>query len=857
MKKQVQSLVSLAVLATVVWTSAAQADAFTMTVTDQTPTEPLANPDPFSFQPRYISGFGVDDTFTVFFEDRDNGYRISYASTTTGPTGFATNATATNIADTHFVVKDWPITIDTTPYAYRGWGAVGNNRDHRFYVSNNLITWTLVSTFTIPNALGFANANGYVYYGFHDVIQLNGTYYAFGESNCSQTMIVSSTTGTDDWTAFASVGGRPGDGPLELPAGVAYGWTPSGNFFDLGHDRGYGKIHVDPRDNNLYLAINTAAQASLPPAELEAAFINPANWTWHDETTGPAANPILSATAEHDLRECWLVPSSDPDAGWVIVYNADFGSGDGGKALGYASSAPPPPPPDPVWVDDDWTSQADVNLFDPSLIWQYDAFNVIQDGINAVASSGTVNVRAGLYSPGPGGIRIDPDNLTIQSTDGPATTVISLTTSCANEGGIEIDGNGNTLDGFKVQDFSDNSCEDKLIRINGDHNVIKNNVLQGNLEQPGSYYQTTFAILDYGADTIIDSNEIYDIGLAGIHVGGPPHGEIGVVVSNNIIHNVMRRGIEIDRCPNAIVTQNTISDVVGGTLHGHPDYGSENVGIIVWGDSAGTVIVNQDLDGLPTGISLLATQGVTVSNCEISNMDNVGIRLEASNDYPYSQPPFVFDSHTIQYNTIRDNQYGIVIGDGNSWGIGNGNRIHHNRVYGNTTTGADNTSPTQIDAADNWWGCNEGPGTTGCDLASGSVDHDPWLVLGLTANPMSVFVNGGTSVLTASLRINSDGVDTSPVGHIPDGTTTIFTATLGTVTPEITGTIEGLAASAFVAGMVQGSSIVSATVDSETVTLTLTIDPSPAPPLHYIYLPLVQSGWPSQHYIYLPLVQRD
>ncbi|MDZ7308482.1 MAG: hypothetical protein ONB49_15680, partial [candidate division KSB1 bacterium] len=41
-----------------------------------------------------------------------------------------------------------------------------------------------------------------------------------------------------------------------------------------------------PRDNNFYLAINTAAKASLAPAALEAAFINPANWTWHDGTTG-------------------------------------------------------------------------------------------------------------------------------------------------------------------------------------------------------------------------------------------------------------------------------------------------------------------------------------------------------------------------------------------------------------------------------------------------------------------------------------------------------------------------------------------------------------------------------------------
>jgi len=326
----------------------AGSDAFTpFTVTDQTPTEPLANPDPTSNAPRYISGFGSDDTFTVFFEDRSDGFRIYYNSTTVGPLGFTNSSTPTNVVDTHFVVKDWPITVGDTSYAYRAWGAVGNNPQHRFYVSNNLITWTLVSTFTIPNTPGFANARGWVYYGFHDVIRLNGTYYAFAESNRSQTMIVSSTNGADDWVAFASVGGRPGDGPLELPAGVSYGWTPTANFVDLGHDRGYGKIYADPRDSNFYLAINTAARASLPPADLEAAFIDPANWTWHDGSTGPAASPVLSETSEHDLRECWVVPTTGPDASWMVVYDADFGAGDGGKALGYAVSTRPTAPSPP------------------------------------------------------------------------------------------------------------------------------------------------------------------------------------------------------------------------------------------------------------------------------------------------------------------------------------------------------------------------------------------------------------------------------------------------------------------------------------------------------------------------------
>ena len=101
-----------------------------------------------------------------------------------------------------------------------------------------------------------------------------------------------------------------------------------------------GKVYADPRDSDFYLAVNVTAQASLAPAALEAAFINPTNWTWHDDSTGPAAAPVLSATAEHDLRECWLVPRTSTSEGWVLMYNADFGV-DGGHALGYATTAAP------------------------------------------------------------------------------------------------------------------------------------------------------------------------------------------------------------------------------------------------------------------------------------------------------------------------------------------------------------------------------------------------------------------------------------------------------------------------------------------------------------------------------------
>jgi hypothetical protein len=313
-----------------------------ITLEDKTPLTPLSNPTPGTFNSRYLSGFGVDDSFTVFFEDRDASSTISFVSTTTGPEGFPTTISTTNISDTHFVVKAWPYLHDSTLYSYRAWGAVGNNANHNFYVSNDLLTWTLVSTFTIPNATGFS-PRGFVYYGFHDVISINGSYYAWGEANSGETLLVRSTLGVDVWEAFARIGGnQDADGPLLTPSsGVSP--TPTGSFFPLAYDSGYGKIYIPGDDSGIYLAINLVAKPSQSPAALEANFTDPSNWTWHDGTTGrlTPGHALLYQTANHDFREAWVVPQTNDYDPWMIMYTADYS---GTRALGYAVSATKCPP---------------------------------------------------------------------------------------------------------------------------------------------------------------------------------------------------------------------------------------------------------------------------------------------------------------------------------------------------------------------------------------------------------------------------------------------------------------------------------------------------------------------------------
>ncbi|MCK9150762.1 beta strand repeat-containing protein [Methanobacterium alcaliphilum] len=121
--------------------------------------------------------------------------------------------------------------------------------------------------------------------------------------------------------------------------------------------------------------------------------------------------------------------------------------------------------------------------------------------------------------------------------------------------------------------------------------------------------------------------------------------------------------------------------------------------------------------------------------------------------------------------------------------------IHFNRIIGsgiliNSTSGA-------VDATNNWWGSNADPSSK----VSTGVDVSTWLVLTVSASPNVVAV-GGTSTITADLIHNNLGVDTSSLGHVPDGISILFNTTdhtLGVINPELDILRNGLSNSRFTA----------------------------------------------------------
>jgi List-Bact-rpt repeat protein/Big-like domain-containing protein/centrosomal CEP192-like protein/HYDIN/CFA65/VesB family protein len=188
------------------------------------------------------------------------------------------------------------------------------------------------------------------------------------------------------------------------------------------------------------------------------------------------------------------------------------------------------------------------------------------------------------------------------------------------------------------------------------------------------------------------------------------------------------------------------------------------------------------------------------------------------------------NSATISGSTFTGNNGGS---DGGAIDATDAVTVVNSRIVGNiATTGTGifevgGTSSDVLTAINNWWGCNAGPGGSGCDTVvfgggAGSANFNPWLLLSISANPTQIDASG-TSSLTADLTHNSNGTGGFSV---PNGTPVTFSTngTLGSVSPGSTTLTSGQQTSTYTAGSTAGNDAsVAAKVDNQTVNTTINI----------------------------------
>jgi len=321
----------------------------------------------------------------------------------------------------------------------------------------------------------------------------------------------------------------------------------------------------------------------------------------------------------------------------------------------------------------------------------------------------------------------------------------------------------------------------------------------------------------------------------------------GVTIESNLVtgHNIDDDGAGIffygkssnpANCKNNIIKNNTVTGNIRGivayyaqacTIEGNTittDSGSfpEGQGAMKI-DNANSIVVRDNTvscDG--TGITVSSydsasnSYGNTFTGNTITGAKFAGVLIYG----PYAR------DNTFTCNTITGTT-SLTLWGGTAWeetqadGVfldddaGTGNVFHGNSIYGNAGDGMENQITATVDAENNWWGCNGGPGAAGCDTVVGNVDYTPW------ASASSVTTATGTGTASFAAPCGSiSGLTAIPEGSLPTTGKPNLAFPHGFFSFDITGLTPG-----------------------QMVTVTITLPTGAAPTQYWKYHPNTQGGW--------------
>ena len=158
--------------------------------------------------------------------------------------------------------------------------------------------------------------------------------------------------------------------------------------------------------------------------------------------------------------------------------------------------------------------------------------------------------------------------------------------------------------------------------------------------------------------------------------------------------------------------------------------------------------------------------------------------------------------------------------------------VHHNRFFNNTAANHANGDTLfqpggepVLDANENWWGQNSGPGPTDI-YAVGTVTATTWLQLRFVAGASTLGAGGSTGLTADLLGLNSGGplaaADLQGLPAVPSSPTAIFhDPILGSLSGASTQFAQGIATATFTAGATKGLASVAASLDNQTLGVTI------------------------------------
>ncbi len=404
-----------------------------------------------------------------------------------------------------------------------------------------------------------------------------------------------------------------------------------------------------------------------------------------------------------------------------------------------------------------------------------DPCNTVQAGVNAAVALDTVQVAAGTYTEQ---VEITED-ITVAGA-GPTTVIKApavLTPSFTEAGGT------GTVN-FAVVSVENANATVRSLQIDGDGK--------------GQAAVMPGAVPDFE-------------GLAFFNAGGTAQ-DLTVTRVRDAPLSGVQRG-------QAIFATNENPAPRTVTIDGNAVADYQKTGILVIGDNLTATVSDNTVtgagatpqigqNGIQAGDGVAAT--VTGNTVSANLCDNPACGDDVVNDVQASGV-IVFDlaaGSAIRGNDLTNNDAGIIV-DGTVPGL----TVEFNRLVGNRVVAIETFAATTLDAENNFFGCNAGPNTDGCDDVFGPLDVSPRLTFRVTASPTLIETGGQTATVTGSVRRNSAGTD---LGPIPFPATPVdFATTLGSLSSPTAITAMGAATTGLTSSSTAGTAVVDGALDNE------------------------------------------
>ena len=358
-------------------------------------------------------------------------------------------------------------------------------------------------------------------------------------------------------------------------------------------------------------------------------------------------------------------------------------------------------------------------------------------------------------------------------------------------------------------DFNNTHITNNYIRMARDLNAAV---------APADTNQNIGIHFSFGTNQVISGNtiEIQGDGVSDTSVLLNPRFASDVAMQSNTSGGAVYEGLQItNNIVRVLLAQDAANPqvVLGIWENGH----AHTSNITVSGNQfVNQAVGNNPATNLQRGFRVTshssATTTVTYSGNTVSGA-NIGFQWYTPANFSGNLPVIVTG------NTLTNNRTGVLV---QSQGLAN---LNFNRLVGNTT-GVNNVDGI-VNAENNWWGCNAGPGDLSCDSVAGSVVFNPWVVLLVSASPTSTFP-GGTSTITADMTRNSAGGNPAHGGAailpLPDAS---FTATNGDMSAPPHPFTSGLSTATFTSNSTSsGSACAQVDAEQECANITVTAPPT-------------------------------